>query len=90
MITLKGAPVLTESAKSILKSQLISKGIDVGSITTSYIHFLEVKNDLTEDELSKAQKLLTYGPNQRRSRKVGIVVILVGTISPWSSKATYL
>ena len=92
MITLKGAPVLTESAKSILKSQLISKGIDAGNITTSYIHFLDVRNDLNEDELSKAQKLLTYGPNGSEDPgefKTAIYVIpRFGTISPWSSKAT--
>ena len=92
MITLKGAPVLTESAKSILKSQLNLKGIDVVNITTSYIHFLDVRNDLNQDELSKAQKLLTYGPNGSEDPgefKTAIYVIpRFGTISLGHRKAT--
>jgi phosphoribosylformylglycinamidine synthase len=92
MITLQGGPVLTESGNSILKSQMTSVGVNVSDVRSSYIHFLDLKNDLSEDEMVKARKLLTYGPQSEKTSLDGstslIVIPRFGTISPWSSKAT--
>ena len=59
---------------------------------TQYWHFVEVERDLTPDERGTLDRLLTYGPAAPAPEVLGKKVLLVtprlGTISPWSSKAT--
>ncbi|MGD8897234.1 MAG: phosphoribosylformylglycinamidine synthase [Acidobacteriota bacterium] len=66
------------------------KGLHV--TTTQYWHFVEIERQLTPDEQRTLDRLLTYGPEGPAPGELRERVILVtprlGTISPWSSKAT--
>jgi phosphoribosylformylglycinamidine synthase len=52
---------------------------------------VHVKRALEQDELQRLERLLTYGPKMAPSPETGrlfLVIPRLGTISPWSSKAT--
>jgi len=52
-------------------------------------HFVETERPLEADEISVLERLLTYGnPAPERRGAVLLVVPRIGTISPWSSKAS--
>jgi phosphoribosylformylglycinamidine synthase len=93
MITIKGGPVLSHSAKDVLVNKLKENGVNVGSLESSYIHFIDSEGSLSDSEVGKATKLLSYGPsfsseNTDGSQNMLVVIPRFGTISPWSSKAT--
>lgn len=93
MITIKGCPATSESALNVLKSTLTSLGVSVGDLSSRYFHFLDIGENLSEEELEKANGLLTYGPSydailEENSGQLFLVLPRFGTISPWSSKAT--
>ena len=56
------------------------------------MHVIALQAPLEETGLERAGTLLTYGPRyglpERKGELVGTVVPRLGTISPWSSKAT--
>ena len=67
------------------------------ALNGNYLHFVDVDGKLTEDESRVLHALLTYGPRPvdesagRATVASGrrlMVVPRLGTISPWSSKAT--
>jgi len=60
--------------------------IDV-QITTQSIYFLDSDQALTDDELSRARQLLEVKDGKQGDDQL-IVIPRIGTISPWSSKAT--
>ena len=63
----------------------------VHSLSARYRHFVDVERPLTQDEFTKLEKLLDYGPRERAEPERGTLLLVVprpGTISPWSSKAT--
>ena len=59
---------------------------------TQFWHFVEVEREPTPEEQATLDSLLRYGPEAPAPRELRERVILVtprlGTISPWSSKAT--
>ena len=61
-------------------------------VYSEYVHLLDTQEQLSDEELARAQVLLDYGPDQglpERSGERGLTVLpRAGTISPWSSKAT--
>jgi len=60
--------------------------------TTQHWHFVEVEREPTPDERETLDRLLTYGPEapppDRLPKRMVLVTPRLGTISPWSSKAT--
>ncbi len=66
------------------------------TLTGSYLHFVDVDGELTPEETRVLGELLRYGPaSSNASGKATVasgrrlvVVPRIGTISPWSSKAT--
>jgi phosphoribosylformylglycinamidine synthase len=63
----------------------------VSALDARYWHFAELKRPLSEDERTRLDKLLTYGPAARPTLTSGATYLVLprfGTISPWSSKAT--
>jgi len=63
----------------------------ISALDACYWHFAEVSRPLAGGEVSRLQRLLTYGPSARPTLTSGhnwLVVPRFGTISPWSSKAT--
>jgi phosphoribosylformylglycinamidine synthase len=90
MLTLLGAPALSQFRLDRLLQSLRIREPRVSGIASRFIHFVDTAA-LAENELELLGKLLTYGPRPRRQRDGGrqlLVTPRVGTTSPWSSKAT--
>ena len=63
----------------------------VTALAAEWVHFLSVSRDLTAAEAALVERLLRYGPTLPEVTLDGrtlVVVPRLGTISPWSSKAT--
>jgi phosphoribosylformylglycinamidine synthase len=60
-------------------------------LTAEFWHFAHARGALARDELQRLERLLTYGPKSELAQERGTLLLSVprlGTISPWSSKAT--
>lgn len=82
-------------SKFVLDKRLNEMGSAVGrpdGLYAEFVHLLSVSEALTTAELERAEALLRYGPEEdlpeRTGREIGVVLPRLGTISPWSSKAT--
>jgi phosphoribosylformylglycinamidine synthase len=84
----------TRLQKKLAAVRRTNPGVRV--LTGSYLHFVDVAEPLTAEETRVLGELLKYGPTPNSAagkatvasgRKL-IVVPRLGTISPWSSKAT--
>jgi phosphoribosylformylglycinamidine synthase len=91
MFSLLGAPALSQFRLDKLLGSLQARDPRVSGISSRYIHFADAPQALDENELELLGKLLTYGPRAHlhpdRGRQL-LVTPRVGTVSPWSSKAT--
>jgi phosphoribosylformylglycinamidine synthase len=96
MIEVPGSSAFTP-ARLQKKLAAVRKGNPgVRALTATFVHFADVDGALTQDEHGVLERLLTYGPRPsgratRATVAMGrhlLVVPRVGTISPWSSKAT--
>ena len=92
LLTLPGAAALSSFRIDALTKKLASIA-DIQSINTCYVHFAHVDTALDDDETSVIKQLLHYGGkaatlDQFSSGNLFLVVPRLGTISPWSSKAT--
>ena len=81
------------SAFRIEKLNLIIHQLDAGEAVKSacYWHFVETARELQPGERETVDRLLTYGPPAVADTPEGRTVLVtprLGTISPWSSKAT--
>ena len=91
MQIMRGSRALSDFRLDKLKQEFVGAGLKVSSITTHYVHFYDAAEPLSADETEVLSKLLTYGPKNVESEDQGelfMVIPRVGTISPWSSKAT--
>ncbi|BGI52337.1 MAG: phosphoribosylformylglycinamidine synthase [Candidatus Hamiltonella defensa (Ceratovacuna japonica)] len=94
MEILRGAPALsTFRIKKLLdgfQNQCSSNSIK--SIYTQYVHFAHLHETLDEHETAVLKALLRYGPTHHQTdHHTGRLLLItprLGTISPWSSKAT--
>ncbi|HEY0337276.1 MAG TPA: phosphoribosylformylglycinamidine synthase, partial [Burkholderiales bacterium] len=69
----------------------VSPALPDVQVTAEFWHFVQSRGTLERDELQGLERLLTYGPKSLPAQERGtllLVVPRVGTISPWSSKAT--
>src|SRR5690606_14702200 len=95
MLTLPGAPALSDFRTARLLASIRSRHSGVEALRSHFVHFVQTRRELSADERRVLDALLTYGPElSERSidakAKVARVVVVPrpGTISPWSSKAT--
>ncbi|WP_129642910.1 phosphoribosylformylglycinamidine synthase [Peristeroidobacter agariperforans] len=93
MLTLSGAPALSDFRSARLLAALRSRVPSVESLTTRFTHFVQVRRELSAEERRVLEALLTYGSTQPSSApgasdQLIVVIPRPGTISPWSSKAT--
>ncbi|MBT4262204.1 MAG: phosphoribosylformylglycinamidine synthase, partial [Thiotrichales bacterium] len=101
MLIISGGPALSKFRAQKMESLLRSSVSVVDKVVTQLIHFVDVERELSSDELLVLEQLLKYGPthsakdsaNKLNNSKVEnveswVVVPRLGTISPWSSKAT--
>ena len=91
MLILSGAPALSDFRLEKLDSAVRSRIGSIAGIGTRFLHFVDVARDLAKDEAAVLGSLLRYGPASTAGEPQGetlLVVPRVGTVSPWSSKAT--
>jgi len=91
MFSLLGAPALSQFRLDKLLQTLQARDARVSGVSSRFVHFADVSQALDENELEVLGKLLTYGSRAHqhidRGRQL-LVAPRVGTVSPWSSKAT--
>jgi phosphoribosylformylglycinamidine synthase len=71
--------------------QAVSASLPEARISAEFWHFASVSRALSEAELKRLERILTYGPATGDIAAEGqllLVVPRIGTISPWASKAT--
>jgi len=91
MFHLAGAPACSDAALLKKLARLRERNPGVTAVYAEWAHFVDSKAPLAPRERGLLDKLLTYGPTRTRRALTGRVLWVVprlGTISPWSSKAT--
>ncbi len=93
VLSLPGASALSAFRRERLLALMQQSVPSLVSLEAVYWHFALVQAPLTTQESAVLKRLLVYGPRNDEDRQVpkGEVLIVVprlGTISPWSSKAT--
>jgi phosphoribosylformylglycinamidine synthase len=91
MLTLRGAPALSEFRSQKLLHSLQQADSSVTSVYAEFVHFVDTPESLDEKQLNVLAQLLHYGPTvpvQPTKGEQYLVVPRPGTISPWASKAT--
>ncbi len=91
MLTLRGAPALSDFRLQKLTRRIAEvAGIEL-SLYAEFVHFVALERPLKEAERQVLDRLLRYGPALPAHEPRGELLLVVprpGTISPWSSKAT--
>ncbi len=91
MLTLRGAPALSEFRLNKLQKRLSAVVGEGVGLSAEYIHFVEFNGDLAGSDRQLMERLLDYGPAHGTTSEEGQLFLVIprpGTISPWSSKAT--
>ncbi len=96
ILTLNGSRVFSHARKQKILAQLQQQDRRIRDFTADYIHLVQLSEALTAQQQQILEKILIYGPAQAKQKTahdaVGTINFYViprlGTISPWSSKAT--
>ncbi len=91
MLVLPGAPALSSFRIAKLLAALRAVSVNVVDVFARFVHLAAVSEELDADESALLDRLLEYGPRMNSWDAVGdlhFVIPRIGTISPWSSKAT--
>ncbi|MGY6276888.1 phosphoribosylformylglycinamidine synthase [Methylomonas sp. MgM2] len=92
MLILPGTPALSPFRIEKLLSRLRASDSRILSVDAGFVHFVQLNGQLSVDETAMLRRLLDYGSGTSASGSAdGVklrVVPRLGTISPWSSKAT--
>jgi phosphoribosylformylglycinamidine synthase len=89
ILTLRGAPALSSFRLQRLQQALAAGVPGVRIITAEYWHFVATRQPLTDSERRQLSALLEERPEPNSERgQLFLVTPRIGTISPWSSKAT--
>lgn len=91
MLRLRGRNALSSFRLEKLTQALETSTPGIAHIHAEYWHFGAVGRELNAEELAVLDKILAYGPHSGVDAPEGelfLVVPRLGTISPWSSKAT--
>src|SRR3989344_4820453 len=92
ILSLRGAPALSPFRRDKLLAEMRARIPAIANITALYWHFAALEGELSTREQTVLVRLLTYGPKANAQAQPGgellLVVPRLGTISPWSTKAT--
>ena len=90
MLIVKGGSALSSFRKKKLFAQLQSVDSKISDVNARYVHFVDTDKKLSNSEIQQLEKLLAYGDKEYSgaSGQEFIVIPRLGTISPWSSKAS--
>ncbi|HUS32556.1 MAG TPA: phosphoribosylformylglycinamidine synthase, partial [Kofleriaceae bacterium] len=93
-----GRPALSAARKAATLARIRAVSPDVTSVEARWMHIITCGRELTAQETEQLAQMLSYGPaeppqkSNRRLETVETVSFVitprVGTVSPWSSKAT--
>ena len=91
LIRLRGRNALSEFRLGKLSQSLKAAVPEVVAVLAQFWHFVQVARALDAHETRVLKTILTYGPARSEAQAQGALILVVpriGTISPWSSKAT--
>jgi len=93
LLRLPGGRALSSFRRERLLREARERVPELADIDGRYWHFVALTEPLTESETAALKRLLRYGPeadafDTAPSGELVLVVPRLGTISPWSSKAT--
>jgi phosphoribosylformylglycinamidine synthase len=88
MLELRGAPALSAFRINKLLQSVQNQAPSVVGIQSEFIHFVAVDQSLSADEHARLIALLGESSISTLEGQLFLVVPRLGTISPWSSKAT--
>jgi len=91
LIILKGAPALSDFRKAKLLEAAKAKGLVIGTLDACFIYVAEVESSWSSSDSERLATILGDNPrpySAEASDDLFLVTPRVGTISPWSSKAT--
>jgi phosphoribosylformylglycinamidine synthase len=91
MLQLRGGAALSDFRLNKLMALSREQVPELGSISTQFVHFVDLDVRLNNNEYDILKRLLTYGSSTPAVSDEGQLLLVVprpGTISPWSSKAT--
>jgi phosphoribosylformylglycinamidine synthase len=94
MLEIAGAPAFTPARLQKRLAAVRARNPGVTALAATFAHFVDVDGALTDAERGVLGRLLTYGPRAAAGAAAApgarrlLVVPRLGTISPWSSKAT--
>ena len=91
VLYLRGGTALSPFRIEKIRAQAARGGIALGRVHTHYWHFVEVQEELDGREQEVLEAALDYAPEPPPPGFDGTALVVVprlGTVSPWSSKAT--
>ncbi|HEY5921532.1 MAG TPA: phosphoribosylformylglycinamidine synthase, partial [Kofleriaceae bacterium] len=98
MLIIPGRRALSAARKAATLARLREVSPHLTSLEARWVHIVVAERELTAEELGQLGHMLDYGPSEpttRPSRRLETVETVsfvitprVGTVSPWSSKAT--
>ena len=90
VLTLPGAVALSPFRVEKLLASLPRPLAEAITVDTRFVHFVALVAPLDADETQVLEKLLTYGTSATGAAPGALLLVLprLGTVSPWSSKAT--
>ena len=98
MLILSGCTALSEFRKTKLLQTLQAKIPHLQDIQAEYVHFVNVLHTLSDTEMHTLEEVLSYGEQQpaeplatqtlSNTQQRLLVIPRLGTISPWSTKAS--
>ncbi|MEM7081270.1 MAG: phosphoribosylformylglycinamidine synthase [Pseudomonadota bacterium] len=90
MLTIHGAPGVSGFRLQKLNQTLTHLAPDARIESSRFVHFVDIDEALTTSETALLTRLLTYGDASSNADATATLTVLprLGTVSPWSSKAT--
>ncbi|MCL2345123.1 MAG: phosphoribosylformylglycinamidine synthase [Desulfobulbus sp.] len=88
ILCLKGDAAFSAFRLQRLQARLVAAVAEIEAVTADYWHVVAVRRVLSADERAKLGQLLEERPAGAEQGELFLVTPRLGTISPWSSKAT--
>src|SRR5262245_59071323 len=99
LLVLPGRAALSAARRASTLAKLRTACPDLTSVDARWVHIVVAERELLHDELVQLGNMLSYGPAETPPRPSGkrletvetvsfVITPRIGTVSPWSSKAT--
>lgn len=91
ILKMTGAAVLSSFREQKLKSEIQAMAVGFTGIAANFAYFVELDRPLGSEEVSALEQILSHRPKASSAASTGVYFLVVprlGTLSPWSSKAT--